>query len=110
MHQTITVILREKREIEAVSMGVGTLWGYNLYQPPGCNPQTRTHKQVSIFVELADMRFRLVKPHDARPQRLLLGGPRLTVPGKLHDKKKYRYESTGTQTGENDRFRNEGYS
>jgi hypothetical protein len=31
MHQTITVILREKREIEAVSMGVGTLWGYNLY-------------------------------------------------------------------------------
>jgi hypothetical protein len=31
MHQTITGILRKKREIEAVSMGVGTLWGYNLY-------------------------------------------------------------------------------
>ena len=35
-------------------MGVGTLRGYNLYQPPGCNPQTRNHKQPSIFVELAD--------------------------------------------------------
>jgi hypothetical protein len=54
MHQTITGILLKKREIEAVSMGVGTLRVYNLYQPPGCNPQTRNHKQASIFVELAD--------------------------------------------------------
>jgi hypothetical protein len=55
MHQTIKGILqKKKREIEAVSMGVGTLWGYNLHQPPGCNPQTRNHKQASIFVELAD--------------------------------------------------------
>ncbi len=54
MHRTKTGILRKKREIEAVSMGVGTLRGYNLYQPPGCNPQTRDHKQASIFVELAD--------------------------------------------------------
>jgi hypothetical protein len=54
MHQTIKGILRKKREIEAVSMGVGTLGGYNLHQPPGCNPQTRIHKQASIFVELAD--------------------------------------------------------
>jgi hypothetical protein len=32
MHQTIKGILREKRAIGAVSMGVGTLWGYNLHQ------------------------------------------------------------------------------
>jgi hypothetical protein len=58
MHQTITGILWNKREIEASSMGIGTLRGYNLYQPPDCNPQTRNHKQASIFVELADA-FRL---------------------------------------------------
>jgi hypothetical protein len=51
-------------------MGIGTLRGYNLYQPPDCNPQTRNHKQVSIFVELADA-FRLSQPHDTRPQRRL---------------------------------------
>ena len=49
MHRTKTGILRKIREIEAVSMGVGTLRGYNLYQPPGCNPQTRNHKQASIW-------------------------------------------------------------
>jgi len=54
MHQTITGNLWNKREIEASSMGIGTLRGYNLYQPPGYNPQTRNHKQASIFVELAD--------------------------------------------------------
>jgi hypothetical protein len=54
MHQTITGNLWNKREIEASSMGIGTLRGYNLYQPPDCNPQTRNHKQASIFVELAD--------------------------------------------------------
>jgi hypothetical protein len=59
MHQTITGILWNKREIEASSMGIGTLRaGYNLYQPPDCNPQTRNHKQASIFVELANA-FRL---------------------------------------------------
>ena len=52
-------------------MGIGTLRGYNLYQPPDCNPQTRNHKQVSIFVELADA-FRLSQPHDTRPERRLL--------------------------------------
>ena len=69
MHQTITGILRENREIEAVSMGVGILRGYNLYQPPGCNPQTRDHKQASIFVELANA-FRLSETALARHLRL----------------------------------------
>jgi hypothetical protein len=57
MHRTMsrmTGILRKNREIEASSMGVGTLRGFNLYKPPGCNPQTRDRKQVSIFVELGD--------------------------------------------------------
>jgi hypothetical protein len=40
MHQTITCTLWNKREIEASSMGIGTLRGYNSYQPPDCNPQT----------------------------------------------------------------------
>ena len=54
MHQTITGILRKIREIEALSMGVETLRGYNLCRPPDCNPKTRDHKQASIFVEFAD--------------------------------------------------------
>jgi hypothetical protein len=54
MHRTITGILRKIREIEASSMGVDTLRGYNLQRPSGCNPKTRDHKQSSIFVELAD--------------------------------------------------------
>ncbi len=54
MHRTITGILRKIREIEASSMGVETLRGYNLDRPPCCNPKTRDHKQASIFVELAD--------------------------------------------------------
>ena len=57
MHRTITDILRKIREIEAVSMGVETVQGYNLYGPPGCNPKTRDHKQASIFVELAGDAF-----------------------------------------------------
>jgi hypothetical protein len=32
MHRTITGILRKIREIEASSMGVETLWGYNLFR------------------------------------------------------------------------------
>jgi hypothetical protein len=65
MHQTITGIYYftgKKREIEAVSMGVGTLQGCNLYQPPDCNPQTRDHKQASIFVELADAFWKSLLP------------------------------------------------
>ena len=58
MHRTKTGILRKIREIEAVSMGVETVQGYNLHRPPGCNPKTRDHKQASIFVEFADV-FRL---------------------------------------------------
>jgi hypothetical protein len=54
MHRTITGILRKINEIEASSMGVETLRGYNLCRPPGCNPKTRDHKQASIFVEFAD--------------------------------------------------------
>ena len=54
MHRTITGILRKIREIEALSMGVETLRGYNLDRPPCCNPKTRNHKQASIFIELAD--------------------------------------------------------
>jgi hypothetical protein len=54
MHRTTTGILRKIREIEASSIGVETLRGYNLDRPPGCNPKTRDHKQSSIFVELAD--------------------------------------------------------
>jgi hypothetical protein len=55
MRRTITGILRGKIwEIEASSMGVETLRGYNLHRPSGCNPTTRDHKQSSIFVELAD--------------------------------------------------------
>ena len=57
MHRTITGILRKIREIEAVSMGVETVQGYNLHRPPGCNPKTRDHKQASIFVELAGDAF-----------------------------------------------------
>ena len=59
MHRTITGILRKIREVEALSMGVETLRGYNLYWPPGCNPKTRDHihKQASIFVELAGDAF-----------------------------------------------------
>jgi len=57
MHRTITGILRKIREIEASSMGVETLRGYNLYWPPGCYPKTRDHKQASIFVELAGDAF-----------------------------------------------------
>jgi hypothetical protein len=53
MHRTITGILRKNREIEASSVGAETLRGYNLDQPPCCNPKTRDHKQASIFVELA---------------------------------------------------------
>jgi hypothetical protein len=53
MHRTITGILRNIREIEAISMGVETVRGYNLHRPPGRNPKTRDHKQASIFVELA---------------------------------------------------------
>ena len=34
MHRTITGILRKIREIEALSMGVETLRGYNLDRPP----------------------------------------------------------------------------
>jgi hypothetical protein len=52
MHRTITGILRKITEIEAVSMGVETIQGYNLDGPPGCNPKTRDHKQDSIFVEV----------------------------------------------------------
>jgi hypothetical protein len=57
MHRTITGILRKITESEDLSMGVETLRGYNLYQPPGCNPKTRNHKQASIFVELAGDAF-----------------------------------------------------
>jgi hypothetical protein len=60
MHQTITGILWNKREIEASSMCIGTLRGSNLYQPPDCDPQTRNHKQALIFVKLADA-FRLIE-------------------------------------------------
>jgi hypothetical protein len=49
VHRTITGILRKIREIEASSMSVETLWGYNLYRPPCCNSKTRDHKQASIF-------------------------------------------------------------
>ena len=49
MHRTKTGILRKIREIEASSMGVETVRGYNLDRPPGCNPKTRDHKQASIF-------------------------------------------------------------
>ena len=54
MHRTITDILPKIREIEASSMGVETLRGYNVDRPPCCNPKTRNHKQASIFIELAD--------------------------------------------------------
>ena len=54
MHRTITSILQKFREIEASSMGVETLRGYNLDRPPCCNPKNRNHKQASIFIELAD--------------------------------------------------------
>ena len=57
MHRTITGILRKIREIEASSMGVETVQGYNLHWPPGCNPKTGNHKQASIFVELAGDAF-----------------------------------------------------
>ena len=57
MHRTRTGILRKIREIEASSMGVGPLRGYNLYWPPDYNPKTRDHKQASIFVELAGDAF-----------------------------------------------------
>jgi hypothetical protein len=55
MHRTKTGILRKIREIEASSMGVETVRGYNLDRPPGCNPKTRDHKQASIFVEFVDV-------------------------------------------------------
>ena len=54
MHRTIIGILRKIREIEASSMGVETLRGYNLDRPPCCNPKTRNHKQASIFIEPTD--------------------------------------------------------
>jgi hypothetical protein len=54
MDRTTTGILRKIREIEASSMGVETLRGYNLHRASGCNSKTRDHKQSSIFVELAD--------------------------------------------------------
>ena len=45
LHRTITGILRKIREIEASSMGVETLRGYNLCQPPGCNPKIKLRKR-----------------------------------------------------------------
>ena len=59
-------------------MGVETLRGYNLYQPPDCNPKTRDHKQASIFVEFTDV-FRLTENSEthvhAAASRLASGGP-----------------------------------
>ena len=42
-------------------MGVETLRGYNLYQPPGCNPQIRNHKQAVLLTEVLLSTRRLLK-------------------------------------------------
>ena len=47
----------KKREIEAVSMGVGTLRGYNLYQPPWLQPTN----QESLLTLMAIGSVRVVE-------------------------------------------------